>query len=87
MTNIRNSVFYTGVTNNLALRVWQHKNKTIQGFTATYNINKLVYFEICYHPQDAILREKQIKRLHRKNKLKLISKDNADFKDLSIDLF
>jgi len=60
-TNLRNTVFYTGVTSNLIGRIWQHKNKAIKGFTEKYNICKLVYYENFNTPNDAISAEKKIK--------------------------
>ncbi len=62
MTNKTNKVLYTGVTNNLERRLWEHKNKTIGGFTSRYNAIKLVYFEQTSDINSAIAREKQIKR-------------------------
>jgi len=82
MTNYTNSVIYTGVTQNIIRRTYEHKNKIIKGFTSKYNINKLVYFEIFTEIQYAINREKQIKAGSRKNKINLIIKKNPEFKDL-----
>ncbi|MFH1175644.1 MAG: GIY-YIG nuclease family protein [bacterium] len=87
MTNEGNSTFYTGVTNNLERRVYEHKNKTIKGFTERYNLDKLVYFENYKYIQDAIFREKQIKSGSRNSKLKLIRKENSVFKDLAKDWY
>lgn len=61
MTNWNNKVLYTGVTNNLERRVYGHKNKLLKGFTAKYNVNKLVYFDYTADITSAIAREKQIK--------------------------
>ena len=61
MTNKRNAVLYTGVTNDLKRRAYEHKNKIVGGFTKKYNVTKLVYYEIFKDPENAILREKQIK--------------------------
>ena len=61
MTNKTNTVLYTGMTNDLVRRVWEHKEKLIKGFTSRYNITKLVYYEIFATAYDAIAREKQIK--------------------------
>lgn len=83
MTNKYNTVFYTGITGDLFARVFQHKNKEIEGFTSKYNINKLVYYEEFDHAYEAILREKQLKNWHRQWKLSLIKKHNPTFKDLS----
>ncbi len=83
MTNKINTVFYTGVTNNLIKRVFQHKNKLVEGFTKKYNIVKLVYYEVFDNPEAAIEREKQIKGGSRKKKIDLIKSINPEFKDLS----
>lgn len=82
LTNKVNSVFYTGVTNNLIKRVWQHKNKVADGFTSKYNLNKLVYFEIFEDMNESIKREKQIKGGSRQKKIDLIIKENPEYKDL-----
>ena len=58
MTNKINTVLYTGVTSDLKKRIWEHKEKVIEGFTKNYNINKLIFFEIYNDPENAILREK-----------------------------
>jgi putative endonuclease len=72
----RNGTLYTGVTSDLPGRVWQHKNKAIEGFSAKYGIDKLVYFEMHEHAESAIQREKEIKKWNRAWKLQLIEKDN-----------
>jgi len=82
MTNPNNKVLYTGVTNNLKLRVNQHKEKMVDGFTKRYNVNKLVYYELLEEPQYAIMREKQIKGGSRKRKINLINKINKNWDDL-----
>ena len=74
---------YTGVTNDLSLRVYQHKQKLIPGFTTKYNISRLVYFETTQDVQAAIAREKQIKGWLRRKKVALIESVNPDWKDLS----
>ena len=79
----RSRVLYTGVTNDLARRVYEHKKKLVQGFTSKYNVNQLVYYEEYSKPQDAILREKQIKGWLRIKKIKLIEDLNPGWKDLS----
>jgi putative endonuclease len=82
MTNKINTVLYTGITSNLKKRIWEHKEKTIKGFTKKYNINKLVYWEIFNDPENAILREKQIKAGSRSKKIELIKGINSEWKDL-----
>ena len=82
MTNKVNTVLYSGFTNNLVRRVYEHKEKIIQGFTKKYNINKLVYYEIFSDARNAIIREKQIKAGSRKKKLDLINNMNPEWKDL-----
>ena len=83
MTNEKNSVLYTGVTNNLRRRVYEHKNKIIKGFTAKYNICKLVWYEEFRNIQDAIRQEKRIKGWLRRKKIALIEGMNSEWKDLS----
>lgn len=82
LTNKINTVLYTGVTNNLIKRVYQHKNKLTEGFTSKYNINKLVYYEAYDDINEAIKREKQIKSGSRKKKIGLVKTINASFSDL-----
>jgi putative endonuclease len=69
MTNKHNTVFYTGVTNDLKRRIYGHRNKLVKGFTTKYNINKLVYYEVFEDAYNAISREKQIQAGSRKKKL------------------
>lgn len=83
MMNRWNTVSYVGISGDLSFRVWQHKEKVNEGFTKKYNINKLVYYETYDNPDDAIVREKQLKRWNRKKKVDLIKKENPEFKDLS----
>ncbi len=83
MTNKTNTVIYTGVTNNLVRRVYEHKNKLVKGFTSQYNICKLVYFEETSDINEAIRREKQIKGWLRIKKIKLIEIENHEWQDLS----
>lgn len=82
MTNFENGTLYTGVTNNLARRVYEHKNKLVEGFTTKYDLNKLVYYEIFDSIDCAISREKQIKGGSRKKKLDLVNKFNKEWVDL-----
>lgn len=73
---------YTGVTSNLIRRVYEHKNNLIKGFSSKYNLHKLIYFEVLDTIKAAIIREKQIKDMDRKDKLFMIKKINPTFKDL-----
>ena len=82
MTNEHNSVIYTGMTNDIKRRIYEHKEKLIKGFTERYNINKLVYYEIFDTPAAAITREKQIKDGPRHKKIHLIKSLNPKFEDL-----
>ena len=82
MTNKSNRVLYTGVTNDLVKRAFQHKEKHVEGFTSRYNVEKLVYFEVLSSPEAAINREKQIKSGSRKKKIKMIERTNPEWKDL-----
>ena len=83
MTNFKNTVLYTGVTNDLIRRVFEHKSGIDpKSFTSKYNITKLVYFESFHTIQEAITREKQIKGGSRKKKEDLIKSLNPEWKDL-----
>jgi len=82
MTNKNNSILYTGVTNDLKRRVYEHKNKLAEGFTKKYNIDKLVFYEIYNDINEAITREKQIKGGSRARKIKLIEEMNNKWNDL-----
>jgi len=82
MTNRVNRVIYTGVTSDLQKRVYEHREKIVEGFTKKYNVNKLVYYEVFDDIENAIIREKQIKAGPRKKKLSLIENMNPKFKDL-----
>ena len=86
MTNGSNTVVYTGMTNNLKRRIYEHKEKLIDGFTKKYNITKLGYYEIYKDSYTAISREKQIKAGSRKKKIQLIEKANPEWKDLSSEI-
>ncbi|MEW5911293.1 MAG: GIY-YIG nuclease family protein [Thermodesulfobacteriota bacterium] len=85
VTNKGREVLYTGVTNDLARRVWEHKHGEGEGFTSRYNAGRLVYYEICDAPDTAIAREKQIKKGPRKRKVALIEGMNPAWRDLSDD--
>jgi putative endonuclease len=82
LTNKRNTVLYTGVTNDLQRRVYQHREKLVEGFTKKYNIYKLVYYEETGSIEAAILREKQIKGGSRQKKINLILAMNPQWRDL-----
>ncbi|MBI5739158.1 MAG: GIY-YIG nuclease family protein [Nitrospirae bacterium] len=82
MTN-RSKTLYTGVTNNLERRVYEHKNKLVAGFTSKYNIDRLVYFEATQDINSAIAREKQLKGWLRAKKVALIEASNPEWQDLS----
>jgi len=82
MTNAHNTVLYTGVTNNLARRVYEHKNGIGSTFVKKYNVHKLVYYEQGNDVNAAITREKQIKGGSRKKKIDLVNKLNPEWKDL-----
>lgn len=84
MTN-RSKTLYTGVTNNLERRVYEHKNKLVAGFTSKYNITKLVYYEETSDVHSALAREKQIKGWLRAKKIALIEAENSEWKDLSLE--
>ena len=86
MTNRTNRVLYTGVTSNLAQRVWQHKEGLAQGFTKRYRVKKLVYAEPFDNAHDAIAREKQVKGGSRQKKADLINDENPDWRDLYDDI-
>ncbi|MGD8353144.1 MAG: GIY-YIG nuclease family protein [Pseudomonadota bacterium] len=82
ITNKGNRVFYTGVTSDLVKRVFEHREKLVDGFTSRYNLKKLVYYEICDSPEAAIRREKQIKNGSRDKKICLIEGMNPIWCDL-----
>ncbi|MBU1131324.1 GIY-YIG nuclease family protein [Patescibacteria group bacterium] len=85
MMNSRNTVIYTGLTNDLARRVWEHKHPdNPKSFTARYNVDKLVYYEVFEDIYEAIEREKQIKRWNREKKLNLIRTINPNLKELEV---
>ncbi len=82
MTNKNNAVLYTGVTNDLKRRVYEHKNKLLDGFTKKYNVDKLVFYEVYDDIKNAIAREKQIKGGSRAKKITLIEEMNSAWKEL-----
>ena len=80
--NKKNGTLYTGVTSNLVKRIYEHKQKLVDGFTKKYSIDKLGFFEIYENIEQAIERKKQIKAGSRKKKIDLIEKQNPIWKDL-----
>jgi len=82
LTNANHTVLYTGVTNDIVRRIFEHKKKIIKGFTSKYNVDKLVYFEVFDFVDLAIAREKQIKGYSRVKKLALINSFNPQWIDL-----
>jgi putative endonuclease len=86
MVNRSRVVLYTGITNDLARRVWEHQNGEVRGFTKTYRVNRLVYYESFDDPLDAIGREKEIKGWRRSKKNALVETLNPKWADLSTTL-
>lgn len=82
----RNGTLYTGVTNNLLRRIWEHKNNIVEGFTKKYNVHLLVHYELFTDIRLALAREKEIKQWTRAWKTQLIEKDNSLWKDLYFSL-
>ncbi|WP_428055827.1 GIY-YIG nuclease family protein [Candidatus Avelusimicrobium fimicolum] len=82
----RNGTLYTGVTNNLLRRIWEHKNNVVEGFTKKYNVHLLVHYELFTDIRLALAREKEIKQWTRAWKTQLIEKDNPLWKDLYFSL-
>jgi len=82
LANAKNGTLYIGVTSNLVQRIWQHKNNQVKGFTEKYQVHSLVYYEQHGTMEAAITREKQLKKWNREWKIKLIEKNNVDWKDL-----
>ncbi len=86
ITNKYNNVLYIGVTTDLVKRIYEHKNKVVDGFSKKYNLDKLVYYEIIDDISSAIEREKFLKGKTRKYKLDLINKFNINWNDLYQDI-
>ena len=78
----RNGTLYIGVTSNLWKRIWEHKKDLVEGFTKTYRVHTLVYFEMHENMTAAIMREKQLKKWNRAWKLQLIERHNPEWADL-----
>ena len=83
MTN-NSRTLYIGITSDITKRVYEHKNKLVEGFTKKYNIDRLVYYEVTNDVNAAITREKQLKKWRREKKVKLIEEFNPEWRDLSI---
>jgi putative endonuclease len=86
MASARNGTIYTGVTSNLPIRAWQHREGQIAGFTKRYGCKLLVWFERHETMESAIMREKQIKAGNRKRRLTLIEANNPTWRDLFEDI-
>ena len=82
MAKGRNSTFYVGMTSDLPKRVWEHKTGIADGFTRKYGIKNLVYYEVFDDPENAIKREKRLKKWTRAWKMKTIEEMNTNWKDL-----
>ncbi|HOS65633.1 MAG TPA: GIY-YIG nuclease family protein [Candidatus Latescibacteria bacterium] len=82
MASQRNGTLYVGVTNDLVKRIWEHRNDVEEGFTKRYGVHLLVYFETHARIDDAILREKRIKKWRRAWKIRLIETMNPEWNDL-----
>ncbi|MGB4057108.1 MAG: GIY-YIG nuclease family protein [Alphaproteobacteria bacterium] len=82
MAKGRNSTFYVGVTSNLKKRVWEHKDEVVDGFTQKHDIKNLIYYEVFDDPENAITREKRLKKWNRTWKMRVIEEMNPEWKDL-----
>ena len=87
ISNWNNKVIYTGMTNDLERRIYEHKNKIFEGFSKKYNLDKLVFYEYTNDVNAAIAREKEIKKWRREKKNKLIESMNPEWKDLAEEIF
>ena len=85
LSNKNNGTLYIGVTNDLERRMFEHKNKLIEGFTKNYGLNRLIYFQTFQYINDAIKREKNMKKWKRQWKIDVIEKENPNWSDLSKD--
>ena len=86
LTNKNHTVLYIGATSNLIKRIYEHKDQLVKGFTKKYNVNKLIYYEECNDINDALQREKQIKKWNRDWKIQLIERFNPGWDDLYEDI-
>lgn len=82
LANKRNGTLYIGVTNDLKRRIYEHKEKLIDGFTKTYDVNILVWYESTELIESALTKEKQLKKWNRKWKIKIIEENNPEWIDL-----
>jgi len=87
VTNKRKGTLYIGMSNDLERRVFEHKYKLVKGFTKQYGLGKLVYFESYQYVNDAILREKRLKKWKRQWKINLIEEENPHWSDLAHDWY
>lgn len=87
LASSKNGTLYIGVTNNIFKRILEHKEKRIEGFTKKYNVDELVYYEIFDTVNEALYREKQLKKWNRQWKINLIEKENPGWRDLSIEMY
>ncbi len=85
LSNKKNGTLYIGMTNDLERRMYEHKNKIVDGFTKRYSLDKLMFYEIYQNVDNAIKREKQLKNWNRKWKIDLIEKRNSNWNDLASD--
>ena len=86
MTNRRKGTLYIGVTNDLIRRVYEHKNGLVDGFSKKYGLKSLVYYEVLERPEQAITREKQLKKWNRDWKFELVEAFNPEWRDLYDDI-
>ena len=82
ISNKNNTTIYTDITSDIKRRIWEHKNNITKGFSSKYNLHKLLYYEIYQDPENAIIREKQIKSGRREKKIRLIESMNPKWIDL-----
>ncbi|MEY8849134.1 GIY-YIG nuclease family protein [Psychroserpens sp. XS_ASV72] len=83
LSNKKNGTLYIGMTNNLERRIFEHKNKLVDGFSKKYRLNILIYYELFHQVNDAIKREKQLKNWNRQWKIDLIENTNPAWTDLA----
>lgn len=82
LATARNGTFYVGVTSDLVKRIWEHKNDVVEGFTKRHGIKTLVYYEVFGDPENAIKREKRLKKWTRASKMQAIEEMNPEWEDL-----